>query len=105
MFLDCKNLIKILPIIRFELYNSKENNFLIPTKFLNTVLIIIKNHFKCQFKVLSCISAIDYPDNFYRFVIVYEFLSLKFNTRLRLKILVNCLIPIGTIENLFLAAS
>ena len=105
MLLTCKNIIKILPIIRLELYNNKENNLLIPSKFLNDILIIIKNHFKYQFKVMTCISGIDYPENFYRFQLVYEFLSLKFNTRLKLKILVDDLIPVTSIENIFLSAS
>ena len=105
MLLTCENIIKILPIIRLELYNNKENNLLIPTTFLNDILIIIKNHFKYQFKVMTCISGIDYPEKFYRFQLVYEFLSLKFNTRLKLKILVDDLIPVNSIENIFLSAS
>jgi len=105
MLLDCKNIIKILPIIRLELCNNKENNFFIPICFLNEILILIKNHFKCQFKILTCISGIDYPENFYRFKLIYEMLSLKFNTRLKLKILVDDLIPISSIEKIFLNAS
>ena len=105
MLLTCKNIIKILPIIRLELYNNKENNLLIPSCFLNEILIITKNHFKYQFKVLTCISGVDYPENFYRFLVIYEFLSLKFNSRLRLKILVDDLIPINSVENIFLSAS
>jgi len=48
---------------------------------------------------------VDYPENFYRFQIVYELLSLKFNSRLRLKILVDELIPINSIEKIFSGAS
>jgi NADH:ubiquinone oxidoreductase subunit C len=87
------------------LYNNKENNLLIPTQFLNKILILIKNHFKYQFKVLSCISGVDFPENFYRFQIVYEFLSLKYNSRLRLKILVDELIPVKSVETVFLNAT
>jgi len=105
MLLTCKNIIKILPIIRLELYNNKETNLLIPTRFLNNILIIVKYHFKYQFKILTCISAVDTPENFYRFQIVYELLCLKFNTRLRIKILIDDLIPINSIENIFLSAS
>ena len=105
MLLTCENLIKILPIIRLELFNNKENNLIIPTKFLNEILILTKNHFKYQFKILTCISGVDYPNNFYRFQVVYELLSLKFNTRLRIKILVDDLIPINSIEKIFISAS
>jgi NADH:ubiquinone oxidoreductase subunit C len=104
MLLTCENIIKILPIVRLELYN-KENNLLIPTNLLNEILIIFKNHFKYQFKVLTCISGVDYPENFYRFQIVYELLSLKFNSRLRLKILVDELVPVNSVEKIFSGAS
>ena len=105
MLLACENVTKILPIIRFELYNNKENNLIIPTNFINEILIIIKNHFKYQFKILTCISGIDNPESLYRFQIVYDLLSLKFNNRIRLKILVDELIPVNSIENIFLSAS
>jgi len=104
MLLTCENIIKILPIVRLELYN-KESNLLIPTNLLNEILTIFKNHFKYQFKVLTCISGVDSPENFYRFQIVYELLSLKFNSRLRLKILVDELIPVNSVEKIFSGAS
>ena len=105
MLLTSKNITKILPIIRLDLYNNKNNSLLIPTKYLIKILILIKNHFNYQFKILTCISGVDYPKNYYRFQIAYEFLSLKFNTRLRVKILVTDLIPINTIEQIFLTAT
>ena len=105
MLLTCKNMTRILPIIRLELYNNKENSLIIPTNFINEVLLILKNHFKYQFKVLTCISGMDNPENLYRFQIVYDLLSLKFNTRIRLKILIDELIPVKSIENLFLSSS
>jgi NADH dehydrogenase (ubiquinone) Fe-S protein 3 len=105
MLLTYKNITKILPIIRLDLYNYKDSSLLIPTKYLNKILILIKYHFNYQFKILTCISGVDYPKNYYRFQVVYEFLSLKFNTRLRVKILITDLIPISTIEQIFLTAT
>jgi NADH/F420H2 dehydrogenase subunit C len=104
MLLTSENIIKILPIVRFELYN-KENCFLIQTNQLTDILTILKNHFKYQFKVLTCISGVDYPENLYRFQVVYELLSIKFNARLRIKILVDELIPVNSIEKIFPAAT
>ena len=46
MLLTCQNIIKILPIVRLELYNNKESNFIIPTNTLVKVLTVLKNHFK-----------------------------------------------------------
>lgn len=104
MLLACENIIKILPVIRFELYN-KESSFLIQTNLLNEIVTIFKNHFKYQFKVLTCVSGVDYPENLYRFQIVYELLSVKYNSRIRLKVLVDELTPVNSIENIFPAAT
>lgn len=97
-------MIKTLPIIRLELYN-KESTFFLPNNLLNESIIILKNHFKYQFKILTCISGVDYPEKLYRFQVVYELLSIKFNSRLRIKILVNELIPVNSIEKIFLGSS
>jgi NADH:ubiquinone oxidoreductase subunit C len=105
MLLTCNKLTKILPIIRLEIYNNKDISLTVPTKYLNKILILIKNHFNHQFKILTCISGVDYPKNYYRFQIVYEFLSIKFNARLRVKTLVNDLVPVSSIEDIFLSAT
>jgi len=99
-----ENMIKILPIIRLELYN-KESTFFLPNNLLHEVILILKNHFKYQFKILTCISGVDYPEKLYRFQIVYELLSIKFNSRLRIKVLVNELIPINSLEKIFVGSS
>lgn len=104
MLLTSENIIKILPIVRFELYN-KENSFLVQINLLTDILTILKNHFKYQFKVLTCISGVDYPENLYRFQIVYELLSIKYNSRLRIKVLVDELTPVNSIEKIFPAAT
>jgi NADH:ubiquinone oxidoreductase subunit C len=100
MLLTCENIIKILPIARFELYNE-ESCFLVETYLLNEILLIFKTHFKYQFKVLTCISGVDYPENLYRFQIVYELLSIKYNSRIRLKVLIDELTPMNSIEKIF----
>ena len=66
MLLIYKNIIKILPIVRFELYN-RESSFFIKSNTIVEVITILKHHFKYQFKVLTCLSGIDYPENLYRF--------------------------------------
>lgn len=97
-------MIKILPIVRFELY-KEETSFLIQTNLLTEILTIFKTHFKYQFKVLTCISGVDYPENLYRFQLVYELLSIKYNARIRVKVLVDELLPIHSVEKVFSGAS
>ena len=74
------NILKLFPFVKLEIFN-KELCFVVKTNLLNKSLFFMKNHFKYQFKMLTCISGIDYPNYTYRFQIVYELLSLKFNNR------------------------
>jgi NADH:ubiquinone oxidoreductase subunit C len=104
MLLTCESIFKLLPIIRFELYN-KESSFIISTNLITEILIVLKNHFNFQFKILTCISGVDYPDNLYRFQIVYELLSIKYNSRIRLKLFVDELTPVNTVEHIYSAAT
>jgi NADH:ubiquinone oxidoreductase subunit C len=95
------NILKIFPFIKFEIFN-KEPSFVVKTNLLTKVIFLMKNHFKYQFKMLTCISGVDYPNNLYRFQVVYEILSLRFNSRTRIKCYVNELIPVNSIENIFM---
>ena len=100
MLLTSVNIVKILPIVRLELYNRESNSFIL-INLLNEILMILKNHFKYQYKVLTCVSCVDYLKNVYKFQIVYELLSLKFNSRLRMKVLADELVPVNFIEKIF----
>ena len=104
MLLTCGNIFKILPIVRFELYN-KESSFLVKTNMIKEILTIFKNHFNYQYKILTCISGVDYPENLYRFQVVYELLSIKYNSRIRLKVIIDELTPVNTVENIYAAAT
>ena len=55
--------------------------------------------------MLTCISGVDYPKSFYRFQIAYELLIIKYNSRVRFKVLVNELTPVQTIERIFVGAT
>ena len=94
---------KIIPILKSYIFNS-QNNFLIKMNLLNNVLIVIKNHLSYQFKILTYISGLDYPENYHRFSVVYELLSVKCNSRVRVKTLVDEVTPLNSIENVYLGA-
>ena len=97
------NISKILPILKIQMYQN-EISLIIKKPFLISILTFFKNHIKYQFKILTCISGVDYPSNKYRFKIVYELLSVRYNIRLRIKILTDELSPVESIESVFLAA-
>lgn len=56
------------------------------TQDLINVLTFLRDNDRCQFKVLSDISAIDYLEKEKRFEVFYNLLSLKYNTRLVVKV-------------------
>ena len=93
------NILKILPVLRLNLYRS-ELSFFIQTHLLQNILKVLKYHISYQFKILSFLSAIDYPKNKLRFFLVYELLSIKFNIRIRLKIALDEITPMNSISNI-----
>jgi len=72
---------------------------------LNRHLTMLRDDGNCQFKQLSDLFAVDYPDRVPRFEIVYQLLSLRFNFRLRLKILVKDGDPVPSVSRVFSSAS
>ena len=100
---NLKELSKICPLEKIQMFND---NLIIIVKpnFLNDILLFFKNHNSLQYKVLSCISGVDYPMNKYRFQIVYELLSVKYNFRIRIKTFTHELLGIESCENVYSAA-
>ncbi|XP_038621077.1 NADH dehydrogenase [ubiquinone] iron-sulfur protein 3, mitochondrial [Tachyglossus aculeatus] len=58
------------------------------------VLTFLKNHMNAQFKSLADLTAVDVPTRQNRFEIVYNLLSLRFNSRVRVKTYTDELTPI-----------
>ena len=97
-------LLQILPIINYtisknELCINISKNKLIP------ILFFLKNHTNSQFKLLSEICAVDYTSKKKRFEIIYNLLSIRFNSRLRVKILINELQPVNSIISIYKSAN
>jgi NADH/F420H2 dehydrogenase subunit C len=101
---NLKNITKTLPILKIQIH-QKEISLLVKNQHLIPTLIFFKNHIKYQFKILTCISGVDYPSNKYRFKVVYELLSVKYNIRLRIKVLTDELTPVESCGSVFAAAS
>lgn len=60
-----------------------------PTKKLRKILIFLKIHTQSQYKVLSDICVMDYPWKKNRFELIYNILSIKFNSRITILINAN----------------
>lgn len=98
------NFKNVIPHIFYQIINKEE----IITIFKEDLLFVInflKIHFSYQYQLLTSISGIDFLGLSYRFGIVYDFLSLKFNTRLRVKIYVNEISTVNSITCIFINAN
>ena len=100
---NLKVMTKVLPVLKIQIH-QKEISLIVKRDHLIPVLTFLKNHIKYQFKILTCISGVDYPSQKYRFKVVYELLSVKYNTRIRVKVLTDELTPIESCCKIFPAA-
>lgn len=98
----------IVPILFTQNFN-KELIYIVNKKNVIFSLKCLKLHLNYQYKILSCISGVDllysFLNNTYRFSIVYDLLSLQYNTRLKLKIYLNQLSTILSSTIIFINAN
>ena len=76
-----------------------ENHALYQTAFF------LKRYTNLQMHQLSDITAVDFPHKPLRFEVVYQFLTLTFNARLRVKTCLHELISLNSLALLFLSAA
>lgn len=104
MVFSLKNILGLFPIVKLEIFNEERCLF-VKTSLILKFLILLKNHFKYQFKMLTCISGLDEPKSSYRFKIVYELLSIQYNNRIRVKCAAAELIPVNSVESIYSSAN
>jgi NADH dehydrogenase (ubiquinone) Fe-S protein 3 len=68
------------------------------------LLTFLKTHTNSQYEVLMDITAVDYPERENRFEVVYILLSVKYNSRLIVKLSVDEVTPVPTVENVYASA-
>ena len=69
------------------------------------VVDFIKNDEACEFRQITDIAGVDFPERTKRFDVIYHFLSFKHNIRLRIKITVSEDETISSITSIFPAAN
>ena len=72
-------------------------------KILN-FLTFLKNHTNSQYKILSDICAVDFPQKKNRFEVVYNLLSLTYNSRITILVPVDEATPINSCVDIYSAA-
>lgn len=100
---NLSSLSKICPIERIQIFND---NLILVVKpnILKNILIFFKYNVLYQFDILTCISGVDYPMNKYRFKLVYELLSIRYNFRIRIVTFTHELLGIESCDKIFPAA-
>ena len=93
-----------LPILAFD---SQDTSLVISVKpeDLLFTLEILKKHTNTQYTCLSSVSGVDYPERSRRFEVSYDLLSIKFNSRIRVKTFVDELTPLESSVSVFPGAT
>jgi len=94
----------IVPIIVYSLFKD-ENTIVLLNKDLFITLKILKKYIGFQYNVLTCISGVDLLGKVYRFCVIYELLSLNFNSRIRIKVFLDEVTYITSAVNIFINAN
>ena len=92
-----------LPASSIQVFNNEIIIIVCSTEIVSSTKFL-RDHVNCQYKILTAISGVDYPEKVTRFEIVYELLSLKFNARIRVKTYLNEITPVESIVSIYNAA-
>jgi len=101
---NIKILNKIAPFLLYQ-DSLKENILIVSHDKLWFTVQILKLHIGLQYNLLSCISGVDFLDKTYRFSVVYDLLSLTYNSRIRVKTFINEITPVKSIIDIFINAN
>jgi len=97
-------LTSILPTIAIQQIRN-ENIIICNSKNILLLLKILKQHINYQYKILTAISGVDLLGRSYRFSVVYELLSLTFNSRIRVKLFVDEITSVLSVVSLYINAN
>ncbi|VDM01446.1 unnamed protein product [Schistocephalus solidus] len=90
---------------KVEIGHVKELDILIHPDGIIPVISFLRNHQNAQFASLVDITAIDVPSRPFRFEVIYNLLSLRYNSRARVRTYTDELTPISSICDLYQAAN
>lgn len=87
LFKFSKYLLDTIPFY-IEKIEITKNELCLHTKAnrIKDLIFYLKNHSNCKYQQLVDICGVDYPGRKDRFEIIYNLLSVTFNTRIRIKV-------------------
>lgn len=89
---------------QFSVWKDELTIYVAPSAILPTMLFL-KNNTACQFKQVLDVTAADYPSRTNRFDVVYNLLSVRHNSRIRVKTYANETTPVPSITPLYNGAN
>lgn len=92
-------------IQKIQLTHGNELELLIAPQGVLPVITFLKDHTNAQFNNISDVTAIDVPSRVNRFEIIYNILSIRYATRIRVKTYTDELTPIDSISEIFKGAN
>ena len=101
-----KSLIKMCPQwIDSVLHCRNETVVFVPPEYVLPLSTFLRDHCNTQCKQLIDVTAVDYPSRSKRFSVVYQLLSVQYNSRIRLSTRVDEVTPIDSITAVFSSAA
>lgn len=92
---------KLIPLVGVYNHNGDELSIVVSQENIVFVLNFLKKHINCDYTLLTCVSGVDILESEYRFGVVYDLLSLRYNARLRVKVFVNEITPVHTAVHIY----
>ncbi|CDO52224.1 hypothetical protein DV451_001176 [Geotrichum candidum] len=101
-----KYIITAMPkfVQKFSVWKDELTLFIPPTAVI-PVLTFLKDHTSAQYKAVMDVTAVDFPSRTNRFEVVYNLLSVRFNSRIRVKTYASETSPVPSIARLFEGAN
>lgn len=99
-FTNLTSIGKIIPVLS-SFPSSDEKALVLSHKHLLFSLNCLKSHVNYQYKLLTCITGIDYINCKYRFGVIYDILSLTYSSRLRVKVFVNEITSVDSVIDIY----
>lgn len=94
-------LLKIVPKLIKKIYILKSEVIVyVYYKHIFQLIFFLKNHTYTRYNSLSDLCAVDFPNRLWRFEVVYNLLSIDFNSRIRIKAKVDELCSISSIVSI-----
>lgn len=100
-----ENLIGMVPgwIKKAEIMDD-ELILTVDAKYVKQLSTFLQKHTQCQYKILVSIHCVDYPTQKNRFKVVYNFLSIRYNSRIRFNVETNETNPLESITSIYKSA-